>query len=148
VALRKSVTTKISGMANRRELTHEEAQEAAMLRGAWASYREKHTGATQEWLGSATGLGSQGAVGQYLRGVIPLNLPALLAFSKVLQVKPFVISPRLAKLIGNDSHGAGTWPFNFDPSRWAELPGAQRQRINCFALGVITEWEASKKKRA
>jgi hypothetical protein len=86
-------------MKTRRELTEAENLDAARLREAWAEYKQTNPGVTQEWLGRETGLGSQGAVGQYLRAVIPLNLPALLSFSRVLKVGPETISPRLAKLI-------------------------------------------------
>lgn len=80
----------------RRDLTEEEQGEAERLAHVWAEYKAANKGATQEWLGSETGLGTQGAVGQYLRGVIPLNLDALLALSRVIGADPMFISPRLA----------------------------------------------------
>jgi hypothetical protein len=92
-------------MKTRRELTETENLDAARLREAWTEYKQTNPGVTQEWLGRETGLGSQGAVGQYLRAVIPLNLPALLSFSRVLKASPEAISPRLAKLIP-PIHGA------------------------------------------
>jgi hypothetical protein len=92
----------------RRELTAEEQHEAARLRDAWAAYKDRNHGVTQEWLGRETGLGSQGAVGQYLRGVIPLNLSALLNFCRVLKVSPENVSPRLAKLVPSSDFGIGT----------------------------------------
>lgn len=69
------------------------------LRELWDHFKSENPGVTQEWLGRETGLGSQGAVGQYLRAVIPLNLPALLSFSRILRVSPDQISPGLAKLM-------------------------------------------------
>ncbi len=83
----------------RRELSQQEKADANRLVEAWKAYKDKHPGATQEWLGRDTGLGSQGLIGQYLRGIIPLNLPALLAFSKTLGVEPGSISPVLAALL-------------------------------------------------
>lgn len=83
----------------RRELTAEERADADRLRAAWDSYRAQHDGATQTWLAAEAGLGTQGAVGQYLRGVIPLNLPALLAISKVIEADPRGISPRLMEAV-------------------------------------------------
>lgn len=93
VKLRKSIANKIGGM-KRRELNAEERGEAERLATAWKAFKAANRGATQEWLGAETGLGSQGAVGQYLRGVIPLNLEALMAFSKVLKIDPRTISTR------------------------------------------------------
>jgi phage repressor protein C with HTH and peptisase S24 domain len=83
----------------RRELTAEERIEAERLSAAWLAYKGAHKGVTQEWLGAETGLGTQGAVGQYLRGVIPLNLEALMAFARVLEFDPGHISPRLTSRI-------------------------------------------------
>ena len=83
----------------RRELTEEEKGEAQRLSQAWLDYKAKHKGVTQEWLGAESGLGTQGAVGQYLRGVIPLNVEALLAMCRVLGVDPRVISPRMANIV-------------------------------------------------
>lgn len=80
----------------RRELTPEEKKEALRLAELWREYKAANKGATQEWLGHETGIGGQSAVGQYLRGIIPLNLEALFAFSRVLRVEPMAISPRLA----------------------------------------------------
>jgi hypothetical protein len=92
----------------RRELTDDEQSDATRLREAWTAYKEKNHGVTQEWLGRETGLGSQGAVGQYLRAVIPLNLPALLAFCRVMRVNPDSISPKLGRLIPPSEMGIGT----------------------------------------
>lgn len=83
----------------RRELTAEEHDEAERLKAAWQSYRAENAGATQTWLAAESGLGTQGAVSQYLRGTIPLNLQALLAICKVINVPPEVISPRLMKIV-------------------------------------------------
>lgn len=83
----------------RRELTAEEQIEAERLKAAWDSYRTAHAGTTQTWLAAESGLGTQGAVSQYLRGVIPLNLQALLAICNVIEADPRVISPRLMEVV-------------------------------------------------
>ena len=83
----------------RRELTEEEKGEAERLKQAWEEYRLAHKGTTQTWLGAETGLGTQGAVSQYMRGVIPLNIEALSAFCRVLKLDPHAISPRLMKIV-------------------------------------------------
>jgi hypothetical protein len=85
----------------KRPLTPEETLEAERLRAAWEKYKNKNDGATQTWLASASGLGSQGAVGQYLRGIIPLNLKALTAICKQIEVDPRSISPRLMENLGS-----------------------------------------------
>lgn len=83
----------------RRVLNAAEQEEARRLMSAWVAYKQAHHGATQTWLAAEAGLGTQGAVGQYLRGVIPLNIEALLAISRVLDVDPRLISPRLTNIV-------------------------------------------------
>jgi hypothetical protein len=83
----------------RRELTDEEKDEAERLKQAWETYRFANKGATQTWLAAESGLGTQGAVSQYMRGVIPLNVEALAAMCRVLQLDPHTISPRLMKIV-------------------------------------------------
>lgn len=92
---KKSVAFKMNGM-KRRELDETERQEAERLRIAWEQYKTRYTGATQAWLAAESGLGTQGAVSQYLRGVIPLNLASLIAICRVIEADPAAISPRLA----------------------------------------------------
>lgn len=82
-------------MTQRRSLTPEETLEAGRLRTAWTLYKAIHPGATQTWFAAESGLGTQGVVSQYMRGIIPLNLPALLALCKVIGADPKKISPRL-----------------------------------------------------
>lgn len=93
----------------RRELTEEEKLEAARLANAWGAYKRDHAGATQTWLGAEAGIGSQGAVGQYLRGVIPLNLKALVGICRALGVAPRSISSRLSNLVGVVSDDRSEW---------------------------------------
>lgn len=93
--------------SKRRELTQRENEDAARLRNAWEAYKARNEG-TQEWLGRETGIGSQGVIGQYLRGVIPLNLNALLNFCRVLDVPPETISPTLAALMPPKDMAIGT----------------------------------------
>lgn len=91
----------------RRELTAEEKGEAESLAAAWSRYRAENKGATQAWLAAESGLGTQGAVSQYLRGVIPLNVEALVAVCRVIQVDPKSISPRLMKMVETPGSLAG-----------------------------------------
>ncbi|MFS2113317.1 helix-turn-helix transcriptional regulator [Herbaspirillum frisingense] len=96
-------------MSNRRALTPEEELEAGRLRTAWTLYKASNPGATQTWFAAESGLGTQGVVSQYMRGIIPLNLPALLALCKVIGADPKVISPRLTAalegVVSMDEHG-------------------------------------------
>ena len=80
---------------NRRSLTPEEQEEARRLTSLWEEYKAAVPGATQSWLAVASGLGTQGAVSQYLRGVIPLNLQALVSICRVIDADPYYVSPRL-----------------------------------------------------
>jgi hypothetical protein len=85
----------------RRELTDEELRDAERLRDAWERFKIETPSATQESVAFACGWKTQGAVSQYLRGVIPLNLDALLKFAGVFGIAPQLISPRLAqKIVG------------------------------------------------
>jgi hypothetical protein len=105
VETKKSHAFRIAGM-KRRELDEVEMAEALRLRELWEKYKAENEGATQAWLAAEAGLGTQGAVSQYLRGVIPLNLESLMAFARVLGVQPSEISPRLAaKVHGISAQG-------------------------------------------
>src|SRR5437764_11675008 len=88
-------------MKKRRELTDEEREEARRLSNAWDVFKAENRGSSQAWLAAESGLGTQGAVFQYLRGVIPLNLTSLLAICRVLRLDPREISPRLAGVLGD-----------------------------------------------
>ncbi|WP_454871752.1 hypothetical protein [Paraburkholderia xenovorans] len=81
----------------KRPLTAEEQAEAGRLMAAWLAFKESHPGVTQAWLGSAAELGSQGLIGQYLRGIIPLNLRALVSICGQIGADASQISPRLMK---------------------------------------------------
>lgn len=94
-ATKKSHAFRITGM-KRRELDDIELAEALLLRNAWERFKDKNPGATQAWLAAESGLGTQGAVSQYMRGVIPLNLESLMAFTRVLGIDPAEISSRLS----------------------------------------------------
>lgn len=90
----------MTDMQIRRPLTEQEQKEAELLRRAWENYKLKNKGATQAWLAAEAGIGTQGAVGQYLLGKIPLNVEALFAICRVIQTPPSSISPRLTQQLG------------------------------------------------
>ncbi|WP_157379265.1 hypothetical protein [Burkholderia ubonensis] len=81
----------------KRPLTAEELADRDRLVAAWKRFKVGHPGASQIWLAEVTGLGTQGLISQYLRGVIPLNVRALLAICAQIGADPNEISPRLAK---------------------------------------------------
>ena len=83
------------GTVQKRELTKEEIEDAARLKTLWESFQRDHAYATQTWLAKETELGNQSLMGQYINGGIQLNPKAVLAFSKVLDVHPAEISPRM-----------------------------------------------------
>jgi transcriptional regulator with XRE-family HTH domain len=64
----------------RRELTDTEKEAAKRLMRLFTAYK-KAQNLTQTKLANRIGM-SQSAVGQYLNGEIPLNLPALISFSQ------------------------------------------------------------------
>ena len=54
---------------------------------------------TQEQMSQACGWASQGAFYQYLAGIIPLNIEALIVLAESMKVNPAAISPALAAVI-------------------------------------------------
>lgn len=77
-------------------LTEDQLADASRLRAAFRARQDVDPSLTQEALAHLCNWKTQGAVNQYLNGKIPLNLQALLKFSKALGVEPEEISPALA----------------------------------------------------
>ncbi len=75
--------------------TPEAHQEAQQLKALWDS--REHPG--QAVFGEEFGIGSQSAVGQFLRGERPLSLKAAIGFAKGLKCNISDFSPRLAQTI-------------------------------------------------
>lgn len=103
-------------------LTHEQLADASRLRAAHESAKQKNPSLTQEALAFACGWKTQGAVSQYMRGDIPLNLKALLKFCSALDVAPESVSPSLALLIssqGKSPEGA----YRFESRREVPVVG-------------------------
>jgi hypothetical protein len=104
---------------DKRPLSAEELIERDRLVAAWEKFKSEHPGVSQVWLAKATGLGTQGLISQYFRGVIPLNLRALLAICAQIEADPSQISPRLAKDI----------PVSQDGTDFTSLTPAARKVI-------------------
>lgn len=81
----------------KRPLTAEEQEDRARLVAEWDRYKRDHPGASQAWLAQETGLGTQGVISQYFRGIIPLNVRALLAICARIDADPALVSPRLTR---------------------------------------------------
>lgn len=81
-------------------LTDVQKQDAMRLKNAYIAAKRINKNLTQEGIAYACGWKTQGAVHQYMNGLIPLNLEALLKFSAALGVAPESISPSLAKMLG------------------------------------------------
>ena len=80
-------------------LSHEQLEDARRLERIFLSRQQLDSNLTQEGLAHACGWKTQGSVNQYLKGKIPLNLPALLKFAHALEVQPHDISPTLAGMM-------------------------------------------------
>lgn len=65
----------------RRELTHEERELAAIVKAAY-----QKSGFSQAEIGEKLGGISQSAVGQYLNAAIPMNLPIKIGFCLALDI--------------------------------------------------------------
>jgi hypothetical protein len=78
------------------KITAVHLEEAAALSELWAT--KEHP--SQAVFGQIYGIGNQSAVGQFLRGVIPLSLKAAQGFARGLGCQISDFSPRLANMAG------------------------------------------------
>lgn len=137
-------TTKKKGATRPRRadaLTDEQKRAAARLRDEW-DRKKKALGFTQEGFAHEHGLGSQGAVWQYLRGHIPLNYPALMKFCRGLHVDPEEIYPELVRSIHGETQSDRRSNLPPDAEEIAHLyrqltPRAQ-DHIRSFLLVAVT----------
>lgn len=98
-------------------VTEEHREESALLSALWD--RLPHP--NQTIFGEQYDVGSQSAVGQFLRGDTPLSLKAAAGFAMGLGVKISEFSPRLAK----------------QAMHYAELSGASSPALNITDLNKI-----------
>jgi len=89
-----SKTNNYDMKSKRRELTTEEKEESKRLQKAWDD-NKKRFGLTQDIAADKLKYKSQGAVSHYLTGKIPLNIQAIIDFSKLLEISPSDIRPGL-----------------------------------------------------
>lgn len=78
----------------KRNLSPAQADAARRLRQLWDT-KKAQLGLTQEGVAERLGI-TQSAVGQYLRGVIPLNTDMILKFARLLGCPAHEISPTMA----------------------------------------------------
>lgn len=93
-----SATNTVGGM-RRRALSPEEKEASRRLKNIWEK-KKKDLHLTQEEAAHRCGWNTQAAFYQYLNGIIPLNVEALVKISKVLQVDPSEIYPEHTQRIG------------------------------------------------
>ncbi|ELV1369893.1 LexA family transcriptional regulator [Escherichia coli] len=131
-------------MEKKRRLTTEQLQDATRLKALYDS-KKKELGITQADMADELDI-SQGAVGHYLNGRNPLNLPVAAKFAKLLHEPISSFSPALAKeaellyLVSNVTyHGPakprGTYPL----ISWVSA-GAWCEAIEPYTLTDIDEW--------
>lgn len=75
------------------KVTEEHKREAARLTELW----ETRIHETQQLFGERYGIGGQSAVGQFLRGEVPLSMKAARGFATGLKCQISEFSPRLAR---------------------------------------------------
>lgn len=109
-------------------------RESAALKAIWDACNPKDR-RTQAEFGELHGVGNQSAVGQFLRGKIPLSLKAAKGFAKGLNCLVADFSPRLAEL-------ESSWPFDLvDRERYEALPPAFRHKAQVRMMDEIEALE-------
>lgn len=105
------------------KVTHTTLEEAQALRALWESTEHP----SQAVFGDVYGIGNQSAVGQFLRGAVPLSLKAAQGFAKGLKCSIADFSPRLAtQYEGIAALLDGKYSKNLSPGGIAELHLEQR----------------------
>lgn len=132
------------GLAKKAIVTDEHREEAALLKAIW----EVKKPYTQAEFGEKHEIGNQSAVGQFLRGELPLSMKAALGFSKGLGVPISAFSTRLAseaEVMGqaaSNTSGAATilaWPFKtVTPAQYRDLlTDANKATIEAMAFQLV-----------
>lgn len=85
------------------KVTDENREEARLLKALW----DVKIHETQEIFGERYEIGGQSAVGQFLRGEVPLSLKAARGFAKGLKCEIADFSPRLSRLASDIGLVAG-----------------------------------------
>lgn len=138
----------ISGMNKRRDLTQTEKDDARRLQEQFLQAKEAASDRgeklTQAVLADRLNWSSQSPVSQYMTGKIPLNVKAVLQFSRALNVPPETISPTLAREAETPSFDANTTANVAKPGRiplvsWVNA-GCWSEAIDLHEVGDAEEW--------
>jgi transcriptional regulator with XRE-family HTH domain len=126
-------------------LTKEQLEDAARLRAIFENRKTADRSLTQETLAAACGWKTQSAAQQYLNGMVPLNLDALIKFSLALGAPVTDISPTLGAKIMSVRAPAGCMDLSPQALRVAQAfdrldKPAQKAAVlsQLDAFGVLT----------
>jgi hypothetical protein len=107
------------------KVTDEHKEEARKLKELWDTRMHE----TQQLFGERYGIGGQSAVGQFIRGEVPLSLGAAKGFAEGLKCQISDFSPRLAKLAAELGIVSGTDEKDLTKLRRDELHLIQLYRM-------------------
>lgn len=125
-----------------KKLTEEQLQDAARLKKIFEERKASDRSVTQESIAAACGWKTQSAAQQYLNGMVPLNLDALIKFSLALDVPVTEISPTLgarimAVRVAHNAASAG-----LSPQAIAVAKAFDRLETPVQKAAVLTQLEA------
>ena len=145
-------------------LTDLQKEDAERLRKAWAEYKLKKPGATQEALAHECGWKTQAAVSQYMLGRIPLNADALIKICSIIGCDPWRISPSIMQQLSDMNAAANRptlliaaeknpnfwkWPFaTVEEDDWLQLTPEQRDNFELQILLTAKHQREAKRSRA
>ena len=105
------------------------ADEAKALTALWNAARAAGTVGPQDQVGETFEIGSQSAVGQFLRGDKPLSLKAACGFAAALQCMLADFSPRLAAEAETAAQFVQPKGWPFKTIRMRDIPAADDARL-------------------
>lgn len=109
--------------------------EAAALKAIMKARKQVDATLTQDRIADLCGWSGQSVVSQYANGKIPLNIPALIKFAQVLNFAPAEVSPRLAKLFGDNRNAASLIAYQLtQPSPDSQL--AAQEHTGLYPMEV------------
>lgn len=125
-----------------KKLTNEQMQDAARLKKIFEDRKAIDKSMTQESLAAACGWKTQSAVQQYVNGMVPLNLDALIKFSLALEVPVTDISPSLGSRIMSIRLGLNAVPDGLSLQAIEVAKAFDRLDKPAQKTAVVTQLEA------
>lgn len=125
-----------------RKLTEEQLKDAARLKRIFEDRKAIDKAMTQESLAAACGWKTQSAVQQYLSGLVPLNLDALIKFSLALDVPVTEISPSLGSRIMSARALLDIVPTGLSPQAIEVAKAFDRLEMSSQKIAVLAQLEA------